>query len=227
MRFGLRNALATFQWAIYIILSACKWSSCMVYLDYIIIFSKNTDYHLKHMKQLLTLLLQAWMTLRLNKCFFIHRQIKYFVHIVKPVELHVANKVNNAVHEMEPPSTKTKLRSFLGMCNAYRKFVKDFATIATPLNKLFKVDGIRFNRYTNKGQQQSFEKLKEGLASPPILALPRADLPYILDTDTNAEQIRCLLAQRHGPKDLRPIGYFSKKLTDTELNYRILTIPPK
>lgn len=121
---------------------------------------------------------------------------------------------------MEPPSTKTRLRSFLGIWNVYRKFVKKhFATIATPLNKLLKKTVSDSIETLTKDQQQSFETPKQRLVSPPILALPRAYIPNILDKDANAEQIICVPAQWHGTKDLRPIGYFSKTLTDTERNY--------
>lgn len=89
----------------------------MVYLDDIIIFSDNIDEHLKQIEQILTVLRQARMTPRLNKCFFMQKRIEYLGHIVKTGELYVANKV---IEEMEPPGTTKQLRLFLGMCNAYR-----------------------------------------------------------------------------------------------------------
>lgn len=199
MPFVLWSAPATFQRAIDIILSTRKWIFCMVYLDDIIIISYNIDDHLKHILKVLTPLRQAVMTLRVNKCFM-QKGIEYLGHIVEPHELHVANKVIDTVQEMEPPYTKTQLRSFPGICKVYRKFVKDFATIPAPLNKPIKKTASDSIETFTKDQQQSFKTLKQKLASPSILSLPCADLPYILDTDPNSKQIGCVLAQRHGLK---------------------------
>lgn len=156
----------------------------MIYLADIIMFSKNIDDQLKYIEEVLKLLPQAGMTLRLNKWFFMHKRIEYIGHIVEPGELYVANQVIKARKEMEPPGKKTQLRSLLGMWNVYRKLLKDFATITAPIDKLLKKTVSVSIETVTKDQQQSFETVKQKLAYPPILALPRADLPdlpYILD----------------------------------------------
>lgn len=120
--------------------------------------------------------------------------------------LDVANKEIDALQEMEPPKTKVQLRSFLGMCNVYRKLVKEFPTMAAQLNKLLKKTASESIETLTDEQQTSFDTLKQRLLAPPVLALPRADLPYVLDKNVNAEQIGCVLYTIHTAKDLRHIG---------------------
>ena len=101
------------------------------------------------------------------------------------------------------------------MCNFYRRFVSRFALIESPLNFLLQKEAP--DAFVLKEKQlERFENLKRKLAAPPVLALPQKDLPYILDTDAEANQIGCVLMQLHGDKSLKPIGYFSKTLTETE-----------
>ena len=100
MPFGLRNAPASFQRAIDIILSSVRFKSVMVYLDDIVIFSKTPEEHLDNLETVLELLQKAGLTIRLNKCFFMHEKIEYLGHIVKPGQLQVAPKTTEAVQKM-------------------------------------------------------------------------------------------------------------------------------
>ena len=106
--------------------------------------------------------------------------IEYLGYIVKPGQLDVAKKVIYAVQEMLPPPNKTQLRSFLGMCNVYRRFVKDFATIASPLNRLLrKTEADSFE--LDEKQMESYENLRKILVEPPVLNLPRRGFQNVLD----------------------------------------------
>lgn len=138
---------------------------------------------------------------------------------MEPGELNVSDNAIDAVQEMEPPRTKTQLRLFSGMCNVYRKFVKEMAPNATLLNKLLNKSALGSIETINENQQWSFYTLTRQLTSSQLFALPRAELPYILVKHPNAEQIRCVLSQIHTPIDLGPIEYFSKPLTDSERKY--------
>ena len=114
------------------------------------------------------------------------------------------------------------MRSFLGLCNVYRRFVKDFASIASPLSKKLKKDEPEYFALDD-AEMGSFRDLIEKLTSPPVLALPVAGQPYTLEVDANANQLGCVLLQKQseGPDDGvdKPIGFFSKTLTEAEQNY--------
>jgi Reverse transcriptase (RNA-dependent DNA polymerase) len=135
MPFGLRNAPSTFQRAIDFILSGVRWQKCLCYLDDIIVFSSSMESHVEDLDKVLSLLRDAGVSLRLDKCHFFRRRVNYLGHVIEPGKLSVqATKVDNIL-KAKLPRTKTELRAFLGICIVYRRFVPKFATIATPLTR--------------------------------------------------------------------------------------------
>jgi len=134
--FGLMKAPATFQRALDIILSGLKWQICRIYLNDVIIFFANEKQHVKGVDTVLHRLREAGVTLKLEKCTWFSDEVKYLGHIVGPGQLHVHTKNVDALKQAKFPTTKTQLKSFLGMCNVYRRFVKDLAKRAKPLNTL-------------------------------------------------------------------------------------------
>lgn len=108
------------------------------------------------------------MMIKQNKCFFIHESIEYLGRIVEPKALSIALKTIDAL-KMTASKNKTKLRSFLGLCNVYRIFAKDFASVATPLNKqLKKPESDHFTMTDEK--MEKVEELKNCRTSQPVLA---------------------------------------------------------
>ena len=219
MPFGLRNAPATFQRFVDITLAGLTWKSCLVYLDDIIVFSNTKEEHLEHLDAVLGRLYRAGLSLNLKKCHFIQESVSYLGHVVYPGKLAVAAKNTHALRTAKPPKTQTELRSFLGLCNVYRRFVAGFAKIAYPLNQLLrKGESPQLGEFTTE-QLEAFEKLRQKLLDPPILALPRADGRFTLDTDASNYQIGCTLLQDQPDGSKHPIGYWSRGLTSAEKNY--------
>ena len=114
MPFGLRNAPATFQRALDIILSGVRWQTCLIYLDDVIIFSKDITSHLAHVDEILTLLGQAGITLKLKKCEFFQPRVDYLGHVITPGKLAVALDNTKAFADCTFPRNVTQMRSFLG-----------------------------------------------------------------------------------------------------------------
>jgi len=119
MPFSLTNAPATFQRALDIILSGLKWQICLVYLDDVIIFSANAKQLVKDVDMVLHRLREARVTLNLEKSTWFSDEVKYLGRIVRAGQLHVHNKNVDALKHAKFSTTKTKVRSFLGMCNVY------------------------------------------------------------------------------------------------------------
>jgi hypothetical protein len=110
--FGLRNAQATFQRAIDIILSGFKWKTCLVYLDDVIVFSQSKKDHLAHVAEALTLPGNAGLSLKLKKCHFFAETVDYLGHVIRPGRLVVTEKNTSALKSPPLPRTQTELRFF-------------------------------------------------------------------------------------------------------------------
>ena len=219
MSFGLMNAPATFQRALDIVLSPFKWRTCLIYLDDVIIFSKNYDDHLEHVEQVLSALYEANITLKIKKCVFFSNMVNYLGHIIRPGQLEIDNAHTAALREAQHPRTVTELRSFLGLCNVYRRFVQGYTDIAAPLQELLKKGVPKDLPEFTAEQEEAFRKLIEAVTSPPILALPQPDLPYTVDTDASDYQVGATLFQTHPNGKRKPIGYWSRTLKAAEKNY--------
>ena len=127
MPFGLTNAPATFQRTLDIALSAFKWKSCLVYLDDVIVFSQDLKSHFTHVEAILETLSETAITPKLAKCRFFTDTVKYLGHFIRPGTLEVDEVATAALTKAKPPKTQTELRSFLGLCNFYRRFVPNYS----------------------------------------------------------------------------------------------------
>ncbi len=219
MPFGLTNAPATFQRAIDILLSGVNWQFCLVYLDDVIVYSNTEEDHIRHVDEVLTVLGKAGLSLKFAKSHFFRRSVNYLGHRITPGQLKVDLKRRDALEGFQFPRTQTQVRSFLGMCNVFRRFVKDFAKIAGPLNELLK-KGMPVDLEPPTDQQiEAFHELKRRLLEPPILRLPVYDRPYTVDVDASKDQLGCVLLQEQADGELMPVGYWRRTLLPAELNY--------
>ena len=221
MPFGLTNAPATFQRAMDILLSPFRWKSCLVYLDDIIIFSKSWEEHISHVDEILSVLEKAGVKLKLGKCECFVEKIKYLGHVVRPGTLEIDAARTAALEQVRYPQTQTQLRSFLGLCNVYGRLVPHYAKIAHLLNQLSKKrQPIQLEGF-DEACENAFHKLKDAILAPPVLALPKMDLPYSVDTDASDYQIGAALFQMHPDAQRKPIGFFSGTLTAAQRNYSV------
>jgi hypothetical protein len=113
---------------------------------------------------------------------------------------------------------RTELRSFLGLCNVYRRFVPNFARRAASLTKLLR-GKVPDRLELDQEAVDSFEDLKSCLCAPPVLSLPRAQGELVLDTDASDAQLGCCLQQRDDDNQFHPLGYWSRQLNQAEQRY--------
>ncbi|CAN8073109.1 unnamed protein product [Agarophyton chilense] len=185
MPFGLKNAPATFQRVMDIILSRVKWKFALVYLDDFIIFSGTVKEHFCHVKKVLTIPQDAGVTLTLRKCAFFQASLDYLDQVVFPGKLKVATLTTNAILQAKPPRTHKELRSFVGLCNVYQRFVQVFSKISAPLNAMLKKGTPSEFEALTDYQYEAFQTVKDQLLNPPILALPKPNRPFVLETDAS------------------------------------------
>ncbi|GBO33839.1 Transposon Ty3-G Gag-Pol polyprotein, partial [Araneus ventricosus] len=150
-----------------------------------------------------------------KKCRFFQKEVTYLGHVISAEGVKTDPGKIKAVVDWPCPETIHDLRSFLGLCTYYRRFVKNFSTIARPLHKLTET---KSNFNWTEECEKSFNCLKQALTSSPILTYPRTDKDFILDTDASNEGIGAVLSQNIGNEE-RVIAYFSKSLGKPERNY--------
>ena len=215
MPFGLANGPATFERLMEQVLRGLHWQTCLVYLDDIIVFSKTFETHLARLEEVIDRIGTAGLKLSPKKCHLFQTEVTFLGHVVNKDGIGTDPSKIEAVTSWPCPKSVKEVRSFLGLCSYYRKFVKGFATIAKPLHEL-----------THKDQsfiwtvdcQKAFDTLKSTLTSSPILAYPSSEGDLILDTDASGVGIGAVLSQIQGDSE-RVIAYYSRTLNQPERQY--------
>ncbi|GFQ93901.1 retrovirus-related Pol polyprotein from transposon 17.6 [Trichonephila clavata] len=197
------------------VLGGLSYEACLVYLDDIIIVGRSFEEHFNNIRRVLQKLKEANLKLSPSKCHLFRREVTYLGHIISAEGVRTDPDKISAVKNWKSPTDVHQLRSFLGLCTYYRKFVKDFSTIARPLHKL--TEAKQKFIWTNECNN-AFNKLKDALTSAPILAYPETGKQFILDTDASCESIGAVLSEEIDGQE-RVIAYFSKCLSRPERNY--------
>lgn len=215
LSFGLCNSPGTFQRLMDLVLADLQWTTCLVYLDDIIVFGRTFQEHLLRLDEVLFKLRQANLKIKPSKCNLFATQVQYLGHVISADGVGVDPAKVQCVREWPVPKTQTEVRSFVGLASYYRRFVEGFAAVAQPLHQLTE-KGRRF-KWTEPCQQ-AFERLKIRLMTAPVLAYPDPHKPFTLDTDASDMGIGAVLSQEENGCE-RVIAYASRALTKQERKY--------
>jgi len=215
--FGLTNAPATFMHLMQSIFGTHLDDFVIVFLDDILIFSKTLQEHQKHVRKVLELLRENKLYAKMSKCEFFKEEISFLGHVVNSEGVSMEKEKVRATQDWPTPTTVTGVRAFLGLAGYYRRFVKGFSRIASPLTSLLQND-VPFH-WTDT-HQQSFDSLKQSISSAPVLIIPDESLPYVVNTDASGFAVGATLSQDQG-KGLQPIAFLSHKMNQHEKNYPV------
>ena len=215
MPFGLCNAPATFERLMDTVLSGLQWQVCLIYLDDIIVYGKTFDAMLANLEKVFQKLLSAGLKLKARKCTLFAKQVKYLGHVISEKGIETDPDKVSVVERWPQPMDKTQVRSFIGLCGYYRKFIANFAEIARPLHKL--TEATTAFKWTDDCQR-SFDLLKQKLTDAPILICPDFTKKFILDTDASQNAVGAVLSQVIDGKE-RVVAYASKALSKSERRY--------
>ena len=212
--FGLKNAAQAFQ---RLMDSVCQdLDFVFVYLDDILVASKNRKEHERHLRILFERLRQHGLVVNLTKCEFGLTSIDFLGHRVdqqgaKPLP----NKVH-AITDFPKPDTVKGLQEFVGMVNFYHRFVPSVAHIMRPLFQA--IAGKQKELVWTSETNEAFTAAKRALADATMLVHPRPDAPTAVTVDASAYAVGGVLEQLIDGH-WRPLAFFSRQLRKPELNY--------
>ena len=181
MPFGLTNAPSTFQALMNDIFKLYLRRFVLVFFDDILVYSQCLDDHLDHLKTVLNIMLSHKLYAKRSKCVFGSSEVEYLGHNISSKGVKVDPKKTAAMQQWLVPTTVKALRGFLGLTSYYKKFIKEYGTIAKPLTDLLKKDSFLWSNTT----LEAFNALKAAVIQPLVLALPNFSKPFTIECDAS------------------------------------------
>ncbi len=215
MPFGASNSAGTFQRLMEITLAGLQWSKLVLYLDDVLSFSPTVDEMQVNLEQIFKQFKAANLKLKPSKCKLFQTSVEFLGHVVSSEGVACDPKKIEAIEQWERPKNVKDVRSFVGFCQYYRKFIENFSSIAAPLYHLTRKHA-KFE--WTEICETTFCTLKEKLVTAPVLAYPTREDVFILDCDASLYGIGGVLSQIQDGEE-RPIAYGSKTLTTGQQNY--------
>ena len=215
MPFGLMNSAATFNRLMRKVLGSIPGVGCFV--DDVIIYSQTWSEHLNIIDEVFFKLGEAGLTVRPSKCMIGFHTIEFLGHEIGENTIAPRKQKVSQILEVERPTTKKQVKSYIALAGYYSKFIPNYSTITAPLSDL-----------TKKGQpnkvkwleihEHSFQTIRRCLSSKPVMRILDPRLPMFVQTDAADRGIGCCLMQEFEGK-LHPVRYLSRKLNDAERRY--------
>ncbi|GJV41860.1 reverse transcriptase domain-containing protein [Tanacetum coccineum] len=211
MPFGLTNAPAVFMDLMNRVCKPYLDKFVIVFIDDILIYSRNKEEHANHLRIILELLRKEKLYAKFSKCDFWIHIVQFLGHLIDNQGLHVDPAKIEAVKNWTSPTTPTEVRQFLGLAGYYRRFIEGFSKIAKPLTKLTQKNK---SYIWGEEQESAFQLLKQKLCEAPILALPEGNDNFVVYCDASLQGLGAVLMQRE-----KVIAYASRQLKPHEENY--------
>ena len=231
--FGLMNAPANFQRFMEHCLDELRDEICIPYLDDVIVFSSSFTEHIEHLHKVLRRLREWGVKLKPKKCNLFKQEVSFLGRLVSQHGYCMEPKATSVVQMWKhtTPSTVGDVRKLVGLLGVYRRHIKNFSQQAKPIYDLLKEENGKVGEKKNvrssrnpvqwtSEHQRALESLIDQITSPPILAYPEYDAPFIVHTDASQEGLGAVLYQEQ-QGTIRVIAYASRTLTPAEKNYHL------
>src|SRR6185369_2682092 len=211
MSFGLTNAPAYFMNLMNKVFMDELDKFVVVFIDDILIYSKNIQEHEQHLRVVLEKLRMHRLYAKFSKCEFWLEKVAFLGHILTAEGVAVDPEKIEAVSNWQQPTNVSEIRSFLGLAGYYRRFIEGFSKIARPMTELLKKE----KKFTwTESCERSFQKLKRKLTTAPVLTLPDIHRDFVIYCDASRQGLGCVLMQ-----DGKVVAYASRQLRTHEQNY--------
>ncbi|GJT63760.1 putative reverse transcriptase domain-containing protein [Tanacetum coccineum] len=211
MPFGLTNAPAVFMDLMNRVCKPYLDKFVIVFIDDILIYSKDKKEHEEHLKAILELLKKEKLYAKFSKCKFWIPKVQFLGHVIDSRGIHVDPAKIESIKDWASPKTPTEICKFLSLAGYYRRFIEGFSKIAKSMTKLTQ-KGIKFN--WGEKEENTFQLIKQKLCSASILALPEGSEDFMVYCDASHRGLGVVLMQRE-----KVIAYASRQLKIHEKNY--------
>jgi hypothetical protein len=201
MSFGLTNAPAYFMYLMNSIFMQELDKFVVVFIDDILIYSKNSEDHAQHLHVILQQLRDHRLYAKFSKCEFWLNTVKFLGHTISGDGISIDPSKVQEVMDWQPPTSVHQIRNFLGLAGYYRRFIPDFSKIAKPMTELLK-KGVKFS--WDQRCEDAFHTLRDHLTIAQVLAQPDVSKPFDIYCDVSGTGLGCVLMQ-----DNRVIAYAS------------------
>nr|GEV87648.1 putative reverse transcriptase domain-containing protein [Tanacetum cinerariifolium] len=211
MPFGLTNVPAVFMDLMNRVCKLYLDKFVIVFIDDILVYSKDGEEHGKHLKIIVELLKKERLYVKLSKFKFWLDSVEFLGHVIEHNGVHVDLAKIKAIKNWAAPTTPTDVRKFLRLAGYNRRFIEGFSLISKTLTKLTQKD----KKYEwGKEEEEAFQTLKQKLCSALILVLPKETKDFVVYCDASLKGYGAVLMQRE-----KVIAYASRQLKVHEENY--------
>jgi hypothetical protein len=162
----------------------------MVFIDDILIYSRDEDDHAKHLHIVLQHLRDHQLYAKFSKCEFWLHSVKFLGHTISSSCISVDPSKVQEVMDWKPPTFVHQICNFLGLASYYCRFIPDFSRIAKPMTELLK-KGVKF--VWDEDCEKAFHTLREHLTTVPVLAQPDNTKPFDIYCDASGTGLGCVL----------------------------------
>jgi hypothetical protein len=211
MSFGLTNAPTYFMHLMNKVFTEYFDKFMVVFIDEILIFSKDEEEHDEHIRLVLQKLRENQIYAKLSKCIFQLKEVSFLGHIISEGGISVDPSKVKDVLSCNRPQNVLYVKSFLGLAGYYRRFIEGFSKIAKPLIELLE-KGKAFEWMPQR--EANFQELKKRLTTAPVLTMPDMEKPFSIYYDTSVQGLGCVLMQ-----DVHVVAYASRQLRKHEEKY--------
>lgn len=216
MPFGLCNAPSTFQRLMNTVLGDLIPDVCTAYVDDTNTFSATLEEHLVNLRKVLQRFREAGLKIKPKKCQILKKSVTYLGHTFSADGVSPNPSKYDVITKWPIPQSAKDIKRFVGLASYYRRFIKNFASIAAPLHKLTQ-KGLKF--VWSSQCQEAFDMLKLLLTSAPVLSFPEKSRVFILDTDASDVGIGATISQVGDDGQEHPVSFASKALSKSERKY--------
>ena len=194
----------------------------LIYLDNVIVYSRMQEDHLTCLQAVLDNFTHHGLKLKPSKCHFFKENITYLGHKFSAKGMLPGQEGIQKITNMEPPTTVTGIRKFVGVVGYFHRFIKNFSRIARPLDDLTSCENSKLKNHPvtlTPTALKAFETLKKKCMTVPVLAFVDLEKPFVLETDASGIGLGAVLLQKQEDGKLHPIAYASRALHGSQKNY--------